>query len=164
MTNRGINEVVLTGIVYDAPKKEFSNPSNKYNSKFITKFIMVCKNTFSELDFRVRVYAIGKCADRANLIARHNAFVMVKGEITTEETIDETGNRIEILPVILVREISLLKIFKKQDFKEYRFRNVLMANDPNNYSEMTSVPKCRRAVVKKMIERKKKKKEEETNG
>jgi len=166
MNKRGINEVVLTGVVYDNAKKDFSDYSKRFlKSKYLTRFILVCGNSFSEkVDIRIPVIAYGKCADRANLIARRHAFIMVKGEICSDETIDRTNGKVTTLPIILINEITLLKTADKIDLKDLKFRNVLMANDPNNYSKLTKIPKVRHKTSPYAIERRDIKNKEENKN
>lgn len=145
-----INTFTLSGVVYDNAIKQPLPQGNIYNSQFYTSFVLVV-GILPKVDMRIPVICVGECADKALLFCRKGNYVVVQGRITAKEFVNkESGDLFSKVNLIGYQIMPLIKS-KEKSLKRFNFRDVVLSNDPKNYSEMTKIeePTERKGYVKK---------------
>lgn len=135
-----INTFTLSGIVYDDAIKQPLPKINIYNSQFYTSFVLVV-GLSKNVDIRIPVICVGDCADKALLFCRKGNYVVVQGRITAKEFVSKESGDLYSKVNLIGYQIQPLIRSKDKSLKPFNFRDVVLSNDPKNYSEMTKIEK-----------------------
>lgn len=147
-----INTFTISGVVYEDPIKKPLKKNPLINSQFATKFIIACGINL-KYDCRLQITAVRDCADKAYVLCRKGAYVCVKGFVVSKEIINKRTGDLDISIRLIATDVLPLIAPKPISISDFTFTSIVVATDPNRYSEMTPLEKGKENVKEQTLDR-----------